>query len=226
MNRKSITLLALAILSCAGLCRGAVFQHDWKTPGDGLLTYDDVNQREWLDLSQTLLTSQFPDVGQYGKYSYVLGQTVTGGIFEGFTIAKGADVIALSTSAGITSSTMNYLTNYDATFALQQLLGITSVSQTGSQSVGLLNERAAFSNELWAAGFLIFGTSQAGVDVHIGESIVNNPRGVMLFHSVVPEPTASVLAIELLILMNCRGQRKGAGFFLAWRSKRIVHPTR
>lgn len=32
----------------------AVMEVDWKTPGDGLLTYDTVNKRKWLDLSQTL----------------------------------------------------------------------------------------------------------------------------------------------------------------------------
>ena len=40
----------LASLLAANLCSAAVFERDWKTPGDGLLTYDDVNRREWLDL--------------------------------------------------------------------------------------------------------------------------------------------------------------------------------
>ncbi len=36
-----ITLLATFPL------HAAVIEHDFLTPGDGLLTYDDVNQREW-----------------------------------------------------------------------------------------------------------------------------------------------------------------------------------
>ena len=39
----------------------AVIERDWQTPGDGLLTFDTVNQREWLDLSETLLSI-------YGKF--------------------------------------------------------------------------------------------------------------------------------------------------------------
>jgi len=76
-------------------------QRDWKNPGDGLLTYDDANQREWLDLSQTLLTSQFPGADREAKYLYVVGQTGTGGLFDGFSVARSPDVIALAQSAGI-----------------------------------------------------------------------------------------------------------------------------
>ena len=43
-----------AIVLVAPSARGAVFERDWKTPGDGLLTYDDVNRRVWLDLPFTI----------------------------------------------------------------------------------------------------------------------------------------------------------------------------
>jgi hypothetical protein len=71
MNRLRIIWLALVVLLWARVSGAAVIQHDWKTPGDGLLTYDDVNQREWLDLSQTLQSSQFPVANQEAKYQYV-----------------------------------------------------------------------------------------------------------------------------------------------------------
>jgi len=53
------TLAALLALSCAPASQAAVFERDWKEPGDGLLTYDDVNQREWLDVPLSLLV-HFP----------------------------------------------------------------------------------------------------------------------------------------------------------------------
>ena len=42
---------ALALVLAAVQSQAAVFERDWLAPGDGLLTYDDVNKREWLDLS-------------------------------------------------------------------------------------------------------------------------------------------------------------------------------
>jgi len=50
----TVVLLAL----CSSLASGAVISRDWKTPGDGLLTYDTVSGREWLDLTYTI--EEFP----------------------------------------------------------------------------------------------------------------------------------------------------------------------
>jgi hypothetical protein len=101
---RSLFVVAV-VWGCVTLSAGraAVISRDWKTPGDGLLTYDDVNQREWLDLSQTLLTSQFPGATQEDRYQYVASQTAPGGLFAGFSVAKSVDVIALAQSAGINS---------------------------------------------------------------------------------------------------------------------------
>ena len=46
MNRWLSLAASLAFLPAAA--HGGVISRDWKTPGDGLLTYDDVNKREWL----------------------------------------------------------------------------------------------------------------------------------------------------------------------------------
>ena len=46
------TLLIAILLSLAPLTASAtISERDLLEPGDGLLTYDDVNQREWLDLT-------------------------------------------------------------------------------------------------------------------------------------------------------------------------------
>jgi hypothetical protein len=55
MNRTLLCLLTWFAVSVGQPARGAVFERDWQTPGDGLLTYDDVNRREWLDVTQTQL---------------------------------------------------------------------------------------------------------------------------------------------------------------------------
>jgi hypothetical protein len=102
-------LLALLItFACVGsqAVPAAVLSRDWKMPGDGLLTYDDVNQREWLDLSETLLTDQFPGsdpsplIAREMRYQFVVSQTASGGLFEGFSVAKSTDVIQFAQSAG------------------------------------------------------------------------------------------------------------------------------
>jgi hypothetical protein len=99
----------------------AVIQRDWKTPGDGLLTYDDVNRREWLDLSQTTL-SQFPGSNLEQRYQSVVSQLAVGGLFEGFNVADRENVVALAQSAGINPDTDDFGANGTAVSQLITLL--------------------------------------------------------------------------------------------------------
>lgn len=64
LSKGFLAMITRLIMACLELLWAAplfaaVIERDWQTPGDGLLTYDNVSQPEWLDLSQTLL-SQFP----------------------------------------------------------------------------------------------------------------------------------------------------------------------
>ena len=215
MIRSIFLVVLLAGALSASFCDAAVFQRDWKTPGDGLLTYDDVNQREWLDLSQTLLTSQFPGADREAKFQYVLGQTGSGGLFESFTAAKSADAIALAQSAGITTGTLNYAINHDPTLALQQLLNITyrpGTENNNTVSVGMLDERGNLSPPYRLAAILeVFFTNQAGFSIaDPGQRLESNtPGGVMLFRATVPEPNAiSIAAVALIMIMSSRRIRK------------------
>jgi hypothetical protein len=174
----------------------AVISHDWKTPGDGLLTYDDVNQREWLDLSQSLLSAQFPGVDRNERYDYVIQQTNPSGIFAGFAVAKSLDVSLFAQSAGIDISTHSYPINANRTLALGELLSYTVDSTiTGSKfAVGLLDEFGGPENPGQFGAKI--GVSFA---VRAGLQFTNNddllflpPPGVMLFRNI-PEPTALVL---------------------------------
>jgi hypothetical protein len=86
----------LFLVCCIGSADAAIFQRDWKAPGDGLLTYDDVNQRVWLDVTESQL-SKFPEP----RLDNALAELAPGGMFNGFTFAKRNDVFALAQSAGI-----------------------------------------------------------------------------------------------------------------------------
>ena len=55
MKRILIVSCFLLDLCFVSPVSAEVFERDWKAPGDGLLTHDDVNGREWLDLSVSRL---------------------------------------------------------------------------------------------------------------------------------------------------------------------------
>ena len=79
--------------------RAAVMERDWLAPGDGLLTYDTVNQREWLDIPATLL-SQFGSTTEEAIPA-ALAELEPGGSLADFTLASREDVAALVASAGV-----------------------------------------------------------------------------------------------------------------------------
>jgi hypothetical protein len=191
----SIGLLC-AIVLVAPSARGAVFERNWKAAGDGLLTYDDVNQREWLDLPLTLASSGvFPDG--------VFTEMHPGGLLDGFSWAKGADVIALAESAGVNTTTLDFVANHNATNNVIGLLGITRgpnleddiyaggrIDATGSPSG--LSVGAFFQDEI--------SDARAGLSLSSQIDIVGRlAPGVWIFREAVPEPpTVHSSAIALL----------------------------
>lgn len=70
--------------------QAAVFERNFLEPGDGLLTYDDVNQREWLDLMETA------DLNA----ASIIESMSEGGYLHGFHFAFQEDVAGLDASAG------------------------------------------------------------------------------------------------------------------------------
>ena len=91
------------VLGALGTCfavtcfnaNAAVVSTDWQTPGDNLITLDDVSGLQWLDLTET-----------YGlMFDYVSGQFDVGSEFEGFRYATDAEVQALWSNFGIDLST-------------------------------------------------------------------------------------------------------------------------
>ena len=89
--RKHKTLATVAFTLSASLFsvtgHGALLETDYLNDGDGLLIYDDVNQREWLDVTATTGMSVNSALALHGA--------------EGFRLGNSADVFQLYSEAGI-----------------------------------------------------------------------------------------------------------------------------
>jgi hypothetical protein len=172
-----------------------VIERDWKELGDGLLTYDDVNRREWLDLSETLLFQFSGDIND--RVTEVLAETNSGGIFEGFSGATETDVMTLAESAGVDNGTTELITNQSAASNLIDLLEETlSIGSSGKSSRGFLKD---FPYAAW-----ITVNNQAGYFDGVPNqdpSILLNHTGVWLFREV-PEPTSTLLVMQFAILLS------------------------
>ena len=105
MKRTLVPFSLMLLFPCIHSASAAVFERDWQSPGDGLLTYDDVNRREWLDLSVSRL-DQFPEP----RLENAVAEIAPDGLFEGFKWAKRHHVISFAESAGIDTTTFNPFT--------------------------------------------------------------------------------------------------------------------
>ena len=206
----SLGLLCAIVLVAHTAC-AAVFERDWKTPGDGLLTYDDINQREWLDIPVSNIENfEIPQLEN------ALLELSPGGLYEGFMLANGDDVLAFAQSASIDTSTREYENNQGATGTLIGLLGITWGDVDGRfASLGYLNEfqfiagferrrAATFEVNPFPSGFA--GLSLNYSDDRLGRS---GSTGLMLYREVVPEPSSGLLSIgvAIVLLLICRYDR-------------------
>lgn len=193
------TILTFGILaSISPLAQAGVISRDWKTPGDGLLTYDDASRREWLDLTETLLIN-FPgavpsSISQ--RYQNVLTQTAVGGLFEGFVAASQSDVVALAQSAGVDTSTESIAINLFATNRLIDLLNPTREQSEGRRlDLGYVSDfpvtaLLAVTPQADMAGLYLgpISTDPAGIPA---------VAGVWLFRPV-PEPSSLLLSVAFM----------------------------
>jgi hypothetical protein len=83
-------VLALSIVGTFSDARAAIIERDFYSAGDGLLTYDTVNQREWLDVIATYGITQ-PQLDDL---------LIPDGPLAGFELGSFDDVKALLVSAG------------------------------------------------------------------------------------------------------------------------------
>jgi Caspase domain len=119
---------AFAVAILTSVSNADVHSLDWKTTGDGLLTFDDVNRREWLDLS----------VSPFGPFSAVQTQIAAGGDFAGFQIPKLDDVKGFATSAGMNPATLTF--SFEAATHLEQLVSVTAFDGLSHYSTGWVQD--------------------------------------------------------------------------------------
>ena len=168
--------------------------------GDGLLTFDDVNQREWLDLTQTF-TAEFP-----GGFGGVLDELAPGGIYAGFQTASRADVIALAESAGIDTTTFDSEINSAATVNIIALLDMSPPI-----AAGFTNETSPEDGQFYIGVFsgtassreagLFFGTRTSSPGLFVDR--LGSVTGVMLYREI-PEPNAVVLICTGVLALSCQ----------------------
>jgi hypothetical protein len=191
----------------AALVSAAVVERDWKMPGDGLLTYDDVNRREWLDLSVSAL-NQF----SAPRLENAVAEIAPGGLFDGFVWATRADVIGLAESAGITTSTFDFGLNELPTHNLIDLLSATPPFTVNIlDSLGFIDESIGsppFAKQVGADFFVrpSIGLIDEKAGLLISSSndfLAYDAVGVLLYRSV-PEPSSIILTLIASIIFWSR----------------------
>jgi hypothetical protein len=208
MNR--VFVLSVLFMTTLGVpVEAAVVAHDWKTPGDGLLTYDTVNKREWLDFTQSRL-SMFLGASLEQRFQNALPELAAGGKFAGFSIGKSNDVIALGASAGINTSIGDFAINEMPTRALISLVDSNPVltASGGVNALGALDEiRTA---QMPPAGLRLLANLNviptsgaagfAGLDPFGYYEPFEFPSvGLWLYRTAVPEPRTATLVATLAI---------------------------
>lgn len=212
MNARSLLGLVVVFFLSATLSHAAVFERDWEDapPGNGLLTYDDVNQREWLDVTETILADFRGDCDTFECiYQNVLAETAPGGMFPGFLPATGDDVIALAQSAGIDTSTLDFATNEVAASELVALLGPTVTSSAGSAITALTQEINPATNVRVPANISV-SPSGAGLTLPSnfpGDGGATRFVGVFLHRKAIPEPSSCVVTGLLTVACFCLRKR-------------------
>lgn len=221
MKRTFAIISALLILGTIQVSEAGVLSRDWKTPGDGLLTYDDVNQREWLDVPVSLMT-QFSGATLEARFQDAILELQPGGRFEGFTLANQSDVLALAQSAGVDTFSEDFNTNHVAVGALLDLFGRTVVVAPGSSTSGLVSDTVpppptkcpchlvavihTGVQDTYPAGLTFISTPQIGLD----DGGIRT-TGMFLYRQV-PEPSSILLAVFGVLLIKCfRIKQRGVG---------------
>jgi len=173
-------------------------ERDWKTPGDGLLTFDDVNNREWLDLSQTIRIN-FPSF----QLNDIAMELEPGGMFEGFQWANIEDVTAFAQSAGIDTSVHDFDINGESAASLIQLIEPTALN---SFSVGYLDDVIMTPQGDGFATAIFSQGANAGLLVAAGGGDIGRPStsGLMIFRTPIPEPNSMALAAVSLTCLFIR----------------------
>ena len=229
--RTPVAALLLAFLPTLPL-HAAVVEHDFLASGDGLLTYDDVNRREWLDLTFT------PGV----NLATISNLMAHDGILADFEFATLVDVRQLANSAGIEWQVSDERAISPEVVELTKLLGVvllfeivenrfanhTTVSSF-SMSYGQVATQSSLegsSNNLFddTNVFLAFFDSPASDIISIANSenfeiitttlpfdglptATGDTGPFWLYRTAVPEPTSiALLTLGAIALLSTRNR--------------------
>lgn len=224
MKPTHAALLLTFLACCAGSSSpAALIERDWLTPGDGLLTYDPVHGREWLDLTVT-------DLGNYGPPGSLVDDLVPmiaeellpGGRLEGFTWAGRTEVEELIEVTGFDSTSLDtreetadalraFIRLIDSPAAIGELTGSGAtrgvINEVGPPPVETLSGYVVASFVVEARrSFLPNGRGQTGFvnpanQFDAVESI--GVAGLMLYREAIPEPSAiqfvAIFALSVLL---------------------------
>ena len=214
MNRFLFAACVLFWATSPNITHAAVFERDWQLPGDGLLTYDDLNRREWLDIPDSLL-SQFPGT-LLERIDLAIAELEPGGLFEDFTLAKSPDVIALAQSAGIDTGTDDFDVNHDPTEQLISYLSPTLVESNRLWTLGIVKDLVQSDPETcFCHGDTLIAIDSivdfAGVRILPGLVPSLDPPGVysmtgLFLYREVPEPSTLALLASAVLFCILSGQ--------------------
>jgi hypothetical protein len=220
MNQTHLRFLMLMIaaLMQRATAQSAIISADLHQPGDGLLTYDTINHREWLDLSETSGWS----------LTTTKQALAPGGPYQDFHIATVSEVTALVASAGYDGTSYTGEPYFAITTELMDLLHqdliliATLISPGGNIQFPSANpiELAVHLADAWAlsdaanGAFVEFeistttteavgdvpddstGQSFAGIPMETTNPFIIQNRSVWLYRDpAVPEPASTVLVL-------------------------------
>jgi hypothetical protein len=211
---KLATLTILLLFSL--VANASLVSMDWKSAGDGALTYDDQSGLWWLDLTETAGMS----------YSQVSAQLSTGGSLEGWryaTITEARDIYAqFGLTAG--ADTALPIEDFRAAIAtmnsyLGDLMALTSVADTNSGNWAISGTEWDVSYPDWhimieaytygggESALLDLGGYAADLDMsweYAGSLLVTDENPA----SVVPLPAALVLFPAGMFVFGLAGVRR------------------
>ena len=187
------------------LAHGQVFSSDWRTPGDALLTLDTRTGFEWLDLTESQVSSfegKFIDE----TMDAIVTETLPGGRFYGFEFATDPELSAFAQSAGIDLSSRSYDVNGAAAWRLIELLGNP---QGGGSATGWLITSGRLPERLSVASFPP-GRAGGSAGLLRTETLDYSTRnhGLWLRRSaIIPEQPTLGLALVGLLLSSAAKMR-------------------
>lgn len=216
---RHMILGLLVLVFTPVVSRSAVFERDWVAPGDGLLTYDDVNQREWLDLTETQLFN-FPGNTLQEQYAAVVAHTASGSEYSEFLVAMEDDVRALAESAGINTTTLDFEANGASASIVIDLLGNTIDRETPTKNTRSGGFVATSNQELASVWMTFNSNSRAARNAgfrdlsgelerdfgFFGPPPLLETSGVWLYRQI-PEPSTFALLVVPFVVLVLRPPR-------------------